>query len=216
MDWRILRRGGRRLIAAPGGSSPCAPSRFSADRERLENGNPLPSAGDTDLEKRITDFAGMFGGAISARSLAKGFYVPDLGFRVAFLSPEQSASTLGAMPPGALVTEVESGRPMARAESHVGDVILSIGGKKVGSENDLRQRIFKIGPGKTEYSFRRGCETKTISLDCSNCEAEQPGNPAAERQLGLNEERQNISPWPVRGNAAIDCKGICVLTCAAS
>lgn len=154
-------------------ATPHAPRQDSAPIENaLKMGNPLPSAGDTELEKRIKDFAGMFGGAISATSLAKGFYVPDLGFRVAFLTPEQSASTLGAMPPGALVMEVESGRPMARAGLHVGDVILSIGRKKVGSENDLRQAIFKINPGKTEYSFRRGGETKTISVDCSNCKAE--------------------------------------------
>ena len=86
--------------------------------------------------------------ARSRRLLSKGFHVPDLGMRIAFLTPEQSASTLGAMPAGAVVMEVESGRPMAKAGIHVGDVVVSIGGKKIGSEDDLRQAIFKIGPGK--------------------------------------------------------------------
>jgi hypothetical protein len=34
---------------------------------------------------------------------------------VAFISPEQSAATLGSLPSGAVVMEVESGRPVAKA-----------------------------------------------------------------------------------------------------
>jgi membrane-associated protease RseP (regulator of RpoE activity) len=136
---------------------------------------PVPAAPDpagSDIEKAIKDLTGVFGGAIPATSVAKGFYVPDLGFRIAFLTPEQSASTLGAMPPGAIVLEIESGKPMAHAGLQVGDVMLAIGGKKLASENDLRQAIFKIGPGKTEYSYRRGTENKSIAVDCPNCRAE--------------------------------------------
>jgi S1-C subfamily serine protease len=98
--------------------------------------------------------------------------VPDLGVRMAFLSAEQSASTLGAMPAGAVVMEIESGRPMAKAGLHVGDVVMSIGGKKIASEDDLRQAIFKIGPGKTQYSYRRGGDIKTVAVDCPNCKVE--------------------------------------------
>ena len=90
-----------------------------------------PESGTTsDMEKRIHDLVGSLGGAIPATSLAKGFHVPDLGLRIAYLTPEQSASTLGAMPAGAVVMEVESGRPVAKAGIHVGDVILSIASKK--------------------------------------------------------------------------------------
>jgi serine protease Do len=124
------------------------------------------------MEKRIHDLVGTLGGAIPATSLAKGFHVPDLGVRMAFLTPEQSASTLGAMPAGAVVMEVESGRPMAKAGVHVGDVVLSIGDKKIASEDDLRQAIFKIGPGKTQYSYRRDGESKTVAVDCRNCKVE--------------------------------------------
>ena len=98
--------------------------------------------------------------------------MPDLGVRMAYLTHEQSASTLGAMPAGAVVMEVESGRAMAKAGVHIGDVILSIAGSKIASEDDLRQAIFKIGPGKTAYSFRRGEETKTVNVDCPNCKAQ--------------------------------------------
>ena len=137
-----------------------------------EPGKTDPGIGTTDMEKRIHDLVGTLGGAIPATSLAKGFYVPDLGVRMAFLTPEQSASTLGAMPPGAVVMEVESGRPMAKAGLHVGDVVLSIGSKKIASEDDLRQAIFKIGPGKTQYSYRRGGDTKTVAVDCPGCKVE--------------------------------------------
>ncbi|HEY7220307.1 MAG TPA: TIR domain-containing protein [Candidatus Binatia bacterium] len=131
-----------------------------------------PADGTTDTEKRIHDLVGNLGGAIPAASLARGFHVPDLGMRIAYLTPEQSASTLGAMPAGAVVMEVESGRPMAKAGFHVGDVVLSIAGKKIDSEDDLRQAIFKIGPGKTRYSYRRDGETETVAVDCPNCKVE--------------------------------------------
>jgi hypothetical protein len=128
--------------------------------------------GTTDMEKRIHDLAGTLGGTIPATSIAKGFYVPDLGVRMAFLTAEQSASTLGAMPAGAVVMEVESSRPMAKAGIHVGDVVLSIGDKKIASEDDLRQAILKIPPGKTHYSYQRGGDTKTVSVDCPGCKVE--------------------------------------------
>lgn len=132
---------------------------------------PTPR-GTSDMEKAIKDMAGAFSGAIPATSLAKGFHVPGLGVRVAYISSEQSAATLGSLPSGAVVMEVESGRPVAKAGVQVGDVILTIAGKKVASENDLRQAIFRIGPGKTEYSYRRGGESKTVSIDCPSCIAE--------------------------------------------
>jgi TIR domain/PDZ domain len=131
-----------------------------------------PAGGGNDMEKRISDLVGAFGGAIPATSLAKGFHVPDLGVRIAYLTSEQSASTLGAMPAGAVVMEVESGKPMAKAGIHVGDIILSIAGKKILSEDDLRQAIPKIGPGTTQYSYRRGSDIKAVSVDCPACRVE--------------------------------------------
>jgi hypothetical protein len=73
-----------------------------------------PELGSSDMERRIRDLVGSLGTAMPATSLAKGFHVPDLGLRIAYLTPEQSASTFGAMPAGAVVMEVESGRPMPK------------------------------------------------------------------------------------------------------
>ena len=68
--------------------------------------------------------------------------------------------------------EVESGRPVARAGLHVGDIVVAIAGKKIASEDDLRQATFKIGPGKTAYSYRRGGDIKTVTIECAKCEAQ--------------------------------------------
>ena len=130
------------------------------------------SPGGTDLEKSIKDLSKIFGGAVPATSMAKGFHVPDLGVRIAYITQEQSTSTLGALPPGAVIMEVESGRPVARAGLHVGDIVVAIAGKRIASEDDLRQAIFKIGPGKTTYSYRRGEDVKTVAIDCAKCEAQ--------------------------------------------
>jgi len=154
-----LLRGGE---SRPPAQEPMAPSNMAAE----------PAGSANDMEKSISDLVGALGGAIPATSLAKGFHVPDLGVRIAFLTPEQSASTLGAMPAGAVVMEVESGKPVAKAGIHVGDVILSIAGKKIQSENDLRQTIPKIGPGITPYSYRRGSDVKTVRVDCPACRVE--------------------------------------------
>ena len=133
--------------------------------------SPAPPGG-SDLEKSIRDLSKIFGGAVPATSMAKGFHVPDLGVRIAYITQEQSASTLGALPPGAVVMEVESGRAVAMAGLHVGDIVVAIAGKKIASEDDLRQAIFKIGPGKTTYSYRRGGDTKTVTIECAKCEAQ--------------------------------------------
>lgn len=159
--WRARERG------VPGIDKP-----INAIGTALKTGKLDPSAAGTDLEKSINDLAAIFGGAIPATSVAKAFHVPDLGLRIAFLSPEQSASTLGALPPGAVIMEVESGRPIAQAGLQAGDVVLSIAGRKIGSEDDLRQAIAKLGPGKTTYSYRRGSDTRTVAIECPKCNAE--------------------------------------------
>lgn len=125
------------------------------------------------MKKAIEELGGILGGgAIPATSLAKGFDVPALGMSAAYLTPEQSASTGGAMPPGVVVMEVESDKPVARAGLQAGDVILTIAGKKITSEDELRQAIKKIGPGKTEFSYRRAGATKTAVVNCPDCKAE--------------------------------------------
>jgi hypothetical protein len=160
------------LGAGLGGYWINSPERERDVEKKSEDSKRSNDLGIGDAQKNFNEVLKALGGAVPATSLAKGFHVPDLGVRMAYLTQEQSASTLGAIPAGAVVMEVESGRPMAKAGIHVGDVILSIAGSKIASEDDLRQAIFKIGPGRTAYSYRRGEETKTVNVDCPNCKAE--------------------------------------------
>ena len=131
--------------------------------------NPIAGLGDSDMEKAIGDLAKAFGGAVPAASLATGFHVPDLGARFTYLTAEQSASTLGSLPPGAVVLEVQSEGPLAKAGIHAGDVVLAIAGMKIASEEKLREAIRKVGAGKTEFIFRRDNRTRTVAVECSGC-----------------------------------------------
>ena len=133
---------------------------------------PAPPQQNGDMEKAISDLTRVFGGAVPATSLARGFHVPDLGVRMAFINQEQSGSSLGALPIGGVVMEVESNGPVAHAGLQTGDVILTIAGKKIESEDELRQAIRKIGPGKSEFSLRRGKDTKKVTVNCPQCKAE--------------------------------------------
>lgn len=148
-----------------------APERLTP-APQLEAKTPAETGGP-DMDKAIKELGGIFGsGAIPATSLAKGFYVPALGMQAAYFTPEQSASTFGAMPSGAVVMELESGKPVAQAGLQAGDVILTIAGKKTTSEDELRQAIKKIGPGKTEFSYRRAGATKTAVVNCPDCKVQ--------------------------------------------
>ena len=141
--------------------------------QKIENEEKLPPAlANSDIAKAINGLTRVYPGAVPATSLAKGFHVPDLGVRIAFITQEQSSATLGALPAGAVVMEVESGRPVAKAGLQTGDVIVAIGGKQISSENDLRQAIPKIGPGKTQFSFKRDNKTNTAVVHCPTCKSE--------------------------------------------
>jgi hypothetical protein len=128
--------------------------------------------GKDDVDKAIRDLAGIVSGAVPGTSLAKAFYAPALGMTVAYLTPEQSASTLGVQQAGGVVMGVETGKPVAAAGLHTGDVLLSIAANKLSSEDDLRRALRGIGPGKTRFEFRRGLETRVVAIDCPDCKVD--------------------------------------------
>jgi hypothetical protein len=131
---------------------------------------PPPGQTDSsDIKKSLKELAGTLGGAIPGPSMARAFHLPGLGVRVAYLTKEQSASTLGAMPAGAVVMEVESAGPAAAAGIRAGDVILAIDGKEFLSEDDLRQALRRIGPGKSGFLVRHENANKTVVIECPNC-----------------------------------------------
>ena len=95
--------------------------------------------------------------------------VIELGLEVAFVTPQQSQSTLGAMSPGAQVTIVESGGAAAKSGLDVGDTIEAIGSQKIDTLDDMRKSFRELGPGKTQFRIRRSGVQKTILVDCPNC-----------------------------------------------
>ncbi|HZD41991.1 MAG TPA: TIR domain-containing protein, partial [Terriglobales bacterium] len=125
----------------------------------------------SELEKALQGLPRLAGG-VPATAVTTAFHLPDLGLRVAFVGPEQIPATLGAMPPGALVMEVESSGAASKAGIHVFDIIEGIGGRKIETVDDLRQSLRKIGPGKTQFTIRRPNGQKTVSVNCPNCKPE--------------------------------------------
>jgi hypothetical protein len=135
-----------------------------------ESENLSPDFDLSNLEKAAKGLTG-FAGGVPAAALTTAFHVPDLGLRVAFIGPEQSRATLGSMPEGALVMEVEGSGAAAKAGIHVFDVIEEIAGHKIESVDDLRAAIRRVGPGKTPFMIRRPNGRKTIAVDCPSCKA---------------------------------------------
>src|SRR5689334_5843668 len=72
---------------------------------------------------------------------------------------------LGTNGAGARVVSVRSGTPAAKAGLHTGDVILSVGGAKVSSSDDLRAAINARKPGDhVSVTFLRNGQRHTVSL----------------------------------------------------
>jgi hypothetical protein len=102
----------------------------------------------------VDDLIAAFG--LGAGGAITGFEVTDLGLHLAFIPPEP------------VVIRVESG-PALTAGIHAGDVLMSINGQRMLSEDDIRRVIKGLGPGKSRYVIRRGTETLTFDIDCPKC-----------------------------------------------
>jgi hypothetical protein len=98
------------------------------------------------------------------------FDSPELGLQVTFIADDSSihAFLADAKGPGALVLGVKAG-PAQRAGMQAGDVITKIAGAPIGSVNDLRVALHKIGAGKTRFTIRRREAELTLDLDCPIC-----------------------------------------------
>jgi hypothetical protein len=107
---------------------------------------PDPSDVDDLIGARSAD-----GGALT------GFELLELGLHIAFVPPE-----------GAVVIRVENGLAQA-AGLRVGDVVISINGQQMTTENEVRRVLKGIGPGKSRYLVRRGKEALTVDIDCPKC-----------------------------------------------
>lgn len=106
------------------------------------------------------------------------------------------AESFGLLSPrGALVTDVEAGSPAHRAGLRAGDVILSLGQKKIGSVADLPLAIGQAKPGdKVDIAYwreRRDARTTAELADArakatASAQANPPGRDAgSDVKLGL-------------------------------
>lgn len=129
-----------------------------------------PEVDVTKLAGELAKLLGSSGGDAARMGAIRAFEPADLGLKIAFVGKEQAGlyAALG-MPPGAVVLGVEGDKPAGRAGIHAGDVIVAIEGRKIDVEDDLRQAIKRIGPGKTRFAIKRGDEARTLVVDCPDC-----------------------------------------------
>jgi hypothetical protein len=96
----------------------------------------------------------------------RAFELQDIGVHLVFLRPDQADAS--GLTSGAVVWRVEKGAAQA-AGLQAGDVVMSINGRKISSENELRTVLRSIGPGTSRYLIQRGRERVTVDIDCATC-----------------------------------------------
>jgi hypothetical protein len=130
-----------------------------------------PISGGNDPNNLVKAFSELLGagGAGDGGLGLRAFELQDIGLTIVFVPPQQ-ADTFRAfgLSPGALVYRVDKG-PAQAAGLHSGDVVASINGARILSEDDLRKATKAIGPGKSRYVIQRGKETLTVDIDCPTC-----------------------------------------------
>jgi membrane-associated protease RseP (regulator of RpoE activity) len=100
-------------------------------------------------------------------ALATGFYMPDMGLRIAYFDAQQSVAA--SAPAGAVVIETNSTLPAGKAGIYPGDIITAVDGTRIDTKEDLRRLLRKIGPARTPISLRRKGEEITVIVECSEC-----------------------------------------------
>jgi len=91
--------------------------------------------------------------------LSRGF----MGVQLRDMKPFER--TERKLPGGAVVVEVEDKSPAAKAGFQAKDVVVGIGELEVNSELDLRNALYKYGPGKTvDVTVARDGKTKTLAI----------------------------------------------------
>lgn len=142
-------------------STPAQPAATSAPAsEKPPSASTLPDP--SSLEELLKTLGVLGGGPMAMRV----FLIPGLGLHIAFIPPEQAQTVRAAgLSPGAVVLRVESGLAQS-AGLQVGDVVATINGQKITTQDDLRRAARGIGPGKSRYLIRRGKETLTVEIDC--------------------------------------------------
>src|ERR1700756_2248925 len=124
-----------------------------------------------------------------------------IGTSVQTLTPEiADAMKLKWQATGALVGEVESNAPAAKAGIKTGDVITAVNGKKVNDPRELRLMIGSMAPGtKAQLQVIREGQTKAFDVQL----AEMPASAAEEGTETSAEEPAQPEKTTVFGGVAV-------------
>ena len=95
-----------------------------------------------------------------------------LGISMQDLTPDLARS-LGIAPgQGAVIADVQSDSPAARAGWRAGDVVIAVNGRSVDAASGLRARLGVLPVGETvELTVRRGDETRTVRAQIAEIKA---------------------------------------------
>jgi Do/DeqQ family serine protease len=139
-----------------------------------------------------------------------------LGVAVQSVNSDLAASLKLSSTNGALVSNVQSGSPAARAGIEQGDVITAINGEKVSDSNALRNRIAATKPGSTvDLEVVRNGKTQNLRATLAALEparerasrgdrdsdgpefgptgmAVEPLTPQVARELGLSRQKEGV------------------------
>lgn len=155
---------------------PGAPSTEASVRRPISGSPQLPAV-TPGVPAPADPFSALPGGILGALGNIAGlggtiavpaFQLPDLGLHIAYLDREQSARH-GLAASGAVVVQVESQGLAGKAGLRVLDVVVAVESRRIDGEDDLRQALKEIGPGKTRFVIRRAGEEITREIDCPAC-----------------------------------------------
>lgn len=102
---------------------------------------------------------------------------PFLGVRLTTVSPFYARSHGLPRVEGAVVMAVEPGSPADRSGLRMGDIIVELGGRRIGTVSDLQAQLARLEPGGTSGArIIRGAAERTINIRLGKVSSGVRGN----------------------------------------
>ncbi|HSE42469.1 MAG TPA: DegQ family serine endoprotease [Acidobacteriota bacterium] len=118
-----------------------------------------------------------------------------IGVTIQDLTPEIAKSLHLNRSHGAVVSDVQKASPGERASLKQYDVIISVNGKTVGSNLEVRNAIAELKPGaKAELGILRNGKEMQISITPEEMKGEEQNSKTEDRAEDLGMELQNMTP----------------------